>query len=147
MKPTVTILAITCLFSFSTTFTGKPAHTNQFDNPLPDLSLPKAKFKPKINGSEPYTPTKSQWLTLWSNANSQLHYTELGFAMGFATDSEDRIDILVVHDDVARKSDIDQFVKQALKRMHSYASHLGWEAWIKTNVYYNQKLQPMELFE
>ena len=147
MKPTVTTLIITCLLGFSITFTGKPAHTNQIDTPLPDLSLPKAKFKPKIKGNEPYTPTKSQWLTLWITANSDLYYPKLGFAMSFVTDFEDRIDILVVHDDDARKSDIDQYVKLALKRMHSYASHLGWESWIKTNVYYNQNLQRMELFE
>ena len=137
MKTSFAIFMIVCLIAFSMTFTGKSGYTNQIESPLPDLSLPEVKYKPEFKGSEPYTPTKSEWLTVWLNSKCIGDYRDFGFSLSFFTNAKDKIGILVVHSDTAKKSQIDDVVKLAQEWIDFESSRYGWDSWVKTEVRYS----------
>jgi len=84
-------------------------------------------------GSEPYTPTKREWLLLslvqekaiWDSANTG----EVQFTFS-ADDDPDTIDVNVVYAKSAAKETVDDAFVYATLRVRQLAMHYGWN-WVK----------------
>lgn len=84
-------------------------------------------------GSEPYTPTKQEWLllclfqdkTTYDLANTG----EVQFVFS-ADDDPETIDVLVVYAKSASKEDVDGAFAEAQREVRTLAIHHGWN-WVK----------------
>ena len=84
-------------------------------------------------GSEPYTPTRQEWLLL------SLVEDKVGYDLGStgniqfvfsADDDPETIDVLVTYAKTVTKEDVDNAFAFAVSRIRTHAMHYGWD-WVK----------------
>lgn len=93
-----------------------------------------AQSAPKMEGSEPYTPTKLEWLALRLNANHRTNLldTDDEFMLIFVPiHKTDTIRILVYYDPEADRKVMNMTVDAARKAIDIIAEGKGWDGWVQ----------------
>jgi hypothetical protein len=97
----------------------------------------------KSPGSEPYTPTKLEWLDLVLNVNHSVdEFDRQGYSISYGVDSmTDTVVILVYYFEKVNRQDMNDMINLVRTHVKETVERYGWDSWIKIR----EKLQLIEI--
>ncbi len=102
-------------------------------------SSPKVIDKIAAEGAMPYTPTRSEWLTMLLNSTFNTDYKN--HKISYYTDSKNTITVLCVYHADVDFLFMNDRVQDAKKRIEGHAKRYGWDSWVKIEVKYSRLKQ------
>ena len=85
-----------------------------------------------MEGSQPYTPTRLEWLELQLNSVFRIPVTESLYGLDFAAiPSEDVIEIHILFDPSVDRRIINLEMEQAKRLVATLSRSRGWDSWLK----------------
>jgi len=96
-----------------------------------------AQMKRRSPGTEPYTPTKLEWLAVILNATRDNNLAGDNFLIWYSTSGDDTIEIFVQYAPDVRREWMNQMVEKYRGEVETVARNYGWN-WVKVREKYRK---------